>query len=398
MINSASGPALTQAADETRAAQRGSTLSTTQLTGAAERLYSHIYSKHWKGDVLAGPDPGIRFNARLFRFPKSYLSFLPWRDELVYMQAQKYWVDDNLLAAELGIGADVDSRNVAAKCARTVRLRQRAEGYWEYPNPEWRGRIATVEGNYGAVALLLAYRDQPDADLLAGAVAWHDYVVNRIGFQAYGDSIAVNYFGNLAGGRIPNNSASTIRAFAMLAHASGEDHYLETCPGMIRYMAEAQMDSGELPYATLGVTGKDRPHFLCYQYNAFQFLNIAGYYQLTLDPDVLNILKGLASYLTDSILPSGACRYDCRRADPEVVYYTAAAGAALSEATAMGLGDYRELADRAFLRVLSQQRVDGSFAYSLGNYRVLSDRRSYPRQLVMLLNHLLLEVRRRRAQ
>ena len=64
----------------------------------------------------------------------------------------------------------------------------------------------------------------------------------------------------------------------------------------------------------------------------------------------------------------------------------------------MGLGDYRELADRAFLRVLGQQQADGSFPYSLRNYRVLSDRRSYPRQLSMLLNHLLLEVRRLRAQ
>lgn len=398
MINSASGPAVTEAAHE-NPAKRGSTLSATQLTGAATRLYGHIYAKHWSGDVLAGPDPGIRFNARIFRFPKSYLSFVPWNDKLIYMQAQKYWVDDSLLAAELGIGADVDPRKVAAQCARTVRQKQLAEGYWEYPNPEWRGRIATVEGNYGAVALLLAYRDQPDPDLLAGAIAWHDYVVNKIGFQAYGDSIAVNYFGNVAGGRIPNNSASAIRVFAMLAQASGDDRYLETCPGMIRYMAEAQLASGELPYGTIGVTGqKDRVHFLCYQYNAFQFLNIADYYHITGDPHVLNILRGLASFLTNALMPTGACRYECRQADPEVVYYTAAVGAALSEATAMGLGDYRELADRAFSRVLSQQQADGSFPYSLRNYRVLSDRRSYPRQLSMLLNHLLLEVRRLRAQ
>jgi hypothetical protein len=140
-MNNAPGPALTLAAHEIRAAQ-GSPLSTTQLTGAATRLYAHIYAKHWNGEVLAGPDPGIRFNARIFRFPKSYLSFIPWRDELVYMQAQKYWIDDNLLVAELGIGADIDPREVAAKCARAVRRKQRAEGYWEYPNPEWRGRIA----------------------------------------------------------------------------------------------------------------------------------------------------------------------------------------------------------------------------------------------------------------
>jgi hypothetical protein len=58
----------------------------------------------------------------------------------------------------------------------------------------------------------------------------------------------------------------------------------------------------------------------------------------------------------------------------------------------MGLGDFRALADRGFQHVLSYQRADGGFQFhSRANYGLLTDRRSYPRYLAMILNHLLCE-------
>jgi len=66
--------------------------------------------------------------------------------------------------------------------------------------------------------------------------------------------------------------------------------------------------------------------------------------------------------------------------------------AALSRATVLGLGDFRVLADQAYRRVLSLQRTDGGFEFfSQGNYGLLTDRRSYPRNLSMILCHLLSE-------
>jgi hypothetical protein len=66
---------------------------------------------------------------------------------------------------------------------------------------------------------------------------------------------------------------------------------------------------------------------------------------------------------------------------------------ALSQATAVGIADYRPLAERAYRRVLSQQQEDGGFRfYSRANYGLLSDRRSYPRYLCMILFHLLDEI------
>ena len=79
-MNSASGPALIGASHEALAKQ-GSTPSTNQLTGAAKPLCAHIYSKHENGDMLAGPDPGVRFNARIFAAALSGATAMKWGDD-----------------------------------------------------------------------------------------------------------------------------------------------------------------------------------------------------------------------------------------------------------------------------------------------------------------------------
>lgn len=74
-------------------------------------------------------------------------------------------------------------------------------------------------------------------------------------------------------------------------------------------------------------------------------------------------------------------------------YYTAAVAVALSQATVLGLGSFRSLADRAYGRVMSQQRADGAIEFfSRENYGFLADRRSYPRCVLIILCHLLLEL------
>lgn len=371
--------------------------SNEELIAGAKRLYRYLVATHWRDPVLTGPDPGIRFNSRIYRFVKSYTRFVPWRDNLVYAQAQKYWIDASWRALDVGLTGSDQAAAIAAACAGYLRDAQQPEGYWSYPNPEWKGRIATVEGNYASIGMLLTYARTEEDELLSAAKRWYEYAVNHIGFQKRGDLLAINYFGNVAGDRVPNNSASAVRAFAMTAAASGDDTYLEHCRPMVRFMAATQRESGELPYAVIGVTGGERIHFLCYQYNAFEFLNIADYHALTGDEEAMPLLKRLAGYLGDGITPAGAARYHCDSDDPEVVYYTAAVGAALSRAHDLGFGDHQRMADRALMRVLSQQRPDGSFPYSLRNHRWLSDQRSYPRYLSMILTHLLMEVERRRS-
>jgi hypothetical protein len=72
-----------------------------------------------------------------------------------------------------------------------------------------------------------------------------------------------------------------------------------------------------------------------------------------------------------------------------VTYHAAVAAAALQTGARLGVADAADLARRAYEYVLRRQRPDGAFPHSRGDYRVLADRRAYPRYLAMTLVHLL---------
>lgn len=373
------------------------TITTQMLERAAVRLRDYLVTDHWTGKSLSGPDPGVRFNARIYRFAKSYLRALPWDDDRTYAQAQKYWIQANLGGLRLGL-FDQSSEDIVRATAEYLRGAQTAAGYWEYPNPEWAGRIATVEGNYATVGMLYAAEAFSDPALVEAAIAWHDYAVTHIGFQRDGDTLAINYFGNLRGGRVPNNSASAVRAFAMIAAATGDERFLETVPPMIRFMAETQLEGGELPYAVRGqYTNADRYHFLCYQYNAFEYMNLVAYQDVSGDDTIEPILSKLATYLESAFTRRGTARYNCHQDDPEVVYYTIACSRALRIAQSRGEVGASDLADRSLEQGLARQRGNGSFPYSFGNYGILHDLRSYPRYQAMILAHLVEEIEDRRS-
>ena len=370
-------------------------VATETIVDTATRLHGHMLKKHWNGRALEGPDVGVRFNARLGRFIKSYLGFSPWTDNYRYMQAQGYWIVANWLMSDLT--GNHQCRDLALACSDYVLSAQQPEGYWEYPNPEWKGRIATVEGDVATLGLLESYQRTRHEPLLKGAKSWYHFAIDRMGFQGKDGLLAVNYFANLGSIMVPNNSTLTLLVFARLTELTGDDQYMSRCPGMVAWLRLAQRESGELPYGLAGNPGgTDRIHFLCYQYNAFEFMDLVQYYRITGDRAVWGIMEKLAQYLSGGITRSGAARYDCHHQKPEVSYYTAALGAALSQATALGLGDFNPESERAYARVLSQIRADGGPSFfSRGNYRWLADRRSYPRNLAMILYHLLLEVQTR---
>jgi hypothetical protein len=128
---------------------------------------------------------------------------------------------------------------------------------------------------------------------------------------------------------------------------------------------------------------------MCYQYNSFQFMDLAHYYQLTEDEICLRILKQLATYLATGLSENNHCRYSCSKNVPEVHYWTAALATALRKASELGLGNYLSLSEKAYCYLLTRQRPDGGFNFSEHNYGVLTDRRSYPRYLAMILSFLL---------
>jgi hypothetical protein len=160
---------------------------------------------------------------------------------------------------------------------------------------------------------------------------------------------------------------------------------------MIEFLNRVQLETGELPYVAADSQEPGRTHFLCFQYNAFQFLDLARYFALTQDKNVWNMLSKLARFLRSGITPTGAARFDCHHQRPEVPYYTAAVAAALHRALELGILDVAAEAERASRRVLSRIHPSRGVAFfSSGDYGLLTDRRSYPRNLAMILFHLAL--------
>ncbi|MGD1104910.1 MAG: hypothetical protein ABSA59_22925 [Terriglobia bacterium] len=376
-----------------------------ELIRAAERLHAHLLKRHYSQGLVHGPDAGVRFHLRLWRFFKAALAFVPWNDDYVFLQSQGYWILSNWMLHETT--GEQKYRALALESTEATLRSQQPEGFWLYPLPERKHLIATVEGNWGAIGLLATYAREPRKELLQAAVRWYDYLVGRIGFQAHAPGKAINYF-DKPRGKIPNNSTEAAWLFLRLWKATGDARFVEHVDAMLDFLANAQLPTGELPYIVEGPHEKGRIHYLCYQYNAFQFLKLAWAAALRSDPRTRRILSALAGFLAKGVTKAGASAADCFHAKPETDYFTAVLAAALREAQKLPIADCRlpiladrqssivnpqsearERSERCYARLLRRQRPDGSFAYTTGDYGFLRDGRSYPRPQVMTLFHLL---------
>lgn len=356
---------------------------------AALRLHAYLSSPaHWDGANLRGPDVGIRFNSRIGRFVKSYLRRVSWHDNYSYIQAQGYWILGNW--GMFSLFPEEKYQQLATRCSEYVVSQQRDDGAWLYPNPEWSGRIATAEGTWGSLGLIETYRRTGNRKFVTAVEKWHEFLVRKIGFQTVGAELAVNYFQGRKGPRIPNNSAILLRFLAELADVTGQHAYLKPCDGLLRFLKAVQTPSGEFPYAVPGESdGGSCRHFQCYQYNAFACLDLMRYHELTGDSSVLPAVSALLDFLQQAQSPDGHSFFACGDHHREVTYHTAVLARAFAAAGPFGIQGYAANARRAYDYLLKLQRLDGSFGFSRGDYFLLHDARSYPRNLAMILFHLL---------
>jgi hypothetical protein len=361
---------------------------------AALALHGYLIANHCeRSAALLGPDVGIRFNFRLGRFIKSAFSFLPWQDSYYYLQAQAYWVLANWSLFKLT--GEPKYRQLACSCSEQMIQTQRSDGAWDYPNPEWKGRIATAECTWATLGLLETYRNTADPSVLSSILQWHNFLISRVGFEKINDELSINYFAGRRRSRIPNNSAFVLRFLAELADVTGDSRYLDLCKGLLTFMKRAQKTTGEFPYMVRGnvVGGRCWEHFQCYQYNAFQCLDLLQYYHRTYDENVKEPISNCLNFLSGGLATDGRAFYDCKRGNRYVLYHSAAIGAAFAMARHGGFGGYDTLRERAFSYLVQKQAANGFFPYSFGDYSILGDRRSYPRALSMILFHLLENVR-----
>ena len=349
---------------------------------AALRLHKTLMDKHWNAGYLIGPDPVGKIHWRVTRFIRSYLPFLPGDDQYAYLQGQAYWIKSNLMIGELT--REARYTKCAIRSADAIVQNQPKDGAWLHPPILGRrGFISTVEGVWASLGLLAAYSTTGKKTYLESALKWCQVQIEKIGFKNVGEGLAANYYAH-SDVAIPNVTTILLWLLAELWKATGEQHFLEHTERMIHFIETAQLESGELPYEYL-----TRPHFMCYQYNAFEFIDLAEYFQITGDVRVRQILVRLGAFLSSGLTADGSSRYNCHKDHPEVHYWTAALAAALHKVVELEMGDYGELSERAYEHLLSQQKPNGGFDFSRRNYAVLKDSRSYPRYLSMILWHLL---------
>lgn len=356
-----------------------------------ERLHQYLVDQHLRDGALHGPDPGVRFNYRIWRFLKSATRWYPWQDGRSYMQTQGYWVLANWRLADLGHS---QAQTLALDCCRAIRRAQRADGAWVFPDPEWKNRVTTVEGLWSSFALLETFRRTQDEEWLEPVLKWDRFFKQEIGFQTYRDGLAVNYFAGRVDSLVPNNSFSAIRYLARLDQATQRHDNDDRISGLLRFLEDSQQATGEFPYE---LNNPKMLHFQCFQYHAFLLLDLLDYYQVTQDSRSLPILNGLARFLITGITATGDVMYQCGVARRHVNYHAAVTMAALWQFFIGGVSEDQPLLDsieRQVPTILAQltakQRADGSLPHSRGDYRVLTDQRSYPRYLAMMLLHFLL--------
>jgi hypothetical protein len=285
---------------------------------------------------------------------------------------------------------DETYRDIAVACSETILETQRPDGAWAYPNPEWKGRYATAEGVWASLGLLETCRHTSERRFLNGVLKWHNFMEDSIGYQQIGDQLAVNYFANRQVGRVPNNTAFVLRFLAELSQVTHNKTHLTRCKDLLTFMEAVQKTSGEFPYTVPGFGEEnEEQHFQCYQYNAFQCLDLMKYYDITQDKRALPIIEKVLIFLRGGLGRDGHAHYDCLSPHHTVTYHTAVMAAAFCKAAQMGLDKYAPLAERAYSHVLRSQFPNGSFPHSRGDYGILADQRPYPRYLAMILTHLL---------
>ena len=127
----------------------------------------------------------------------------------------------------------------------------------------------------------------------------------------------MNYF-QKPRGLVPNNTCEWIWVLGVLARATGEARYLESVPELLAFLEAVQMPSGELPYELAGGNEpRTRPHYLCYQYNAFQCMKLAWYASdARRRARARRSPSGSPTTSRPGVLPSGAVRASCASVHP----------------------------------------------------------------------------------
>jgi hypothetical protein len=330
-------------------------------------------------------------NLRLLRFIKNYFPSLNYRSKKhSFLQIQGYWIRNNWELFQLT--GEVKYRDLALKCSNYVLRAQRVDGSWEYPLNEWKSRVSTVEGIWASLGLLLTYKCTGNRDFLAGALKWYNFLINKTGFQRYGNSLAINYFNVPTARKVPNNATLAIRFFAELYSLTNDKCFLKYTDSLIAFLELCQNPNGELSYEV----GKQ--HYLCYHYNSFEFMDLFFANEILNSKKLFDIMRRLSKFVASGVMVDGSVKYDCEQTYPEEIMFSSIAGAALIGASVHNFGDFSGHIAAIYRYVETNQRSDGSFILTKHDmpyvikpikYGILSDSIPYPGPMSFILHSLL---------
>jgi hypothetical protein len=354
-----------------------------------------MFENFWDGQRIVGPDGGLMFNLRVLRFVKSYFPSLNRANPNCFFQAQGYWIRENWDLFRL-TGKSIH-KEVALACSNYVVRSQRPDGSWLYPLREWQNYVNTVDGTWASLGLLASYQQTKDQTYLEAALRWYDFLIHKTSFQPYKDSLCVNYFAFSSKGiKVPNNTTLVLWFFAELFKMTGDREFIALNDKLIRFLELCQKPDGELVYEV----GRD--HYLCFQYNSFEFLDLVYCYNITGNARIRTIMNAMAKFVASGVTEKGSVKYECSQTFPEYTHFSAATGAALISATNMGFGNYQKHIERLYRYLIENQNPDGSFFQSKNDmiyvrkpiqWGFLTDRTAYSRPLSYILQHLLIGIK-----
>ncbi len=240
------------------------------------------------------------------------------------------------------------------------------------------------------MAILETFHRTQYEEFLDGAQSWFAYLRENTPILEVDGTLAVNYFVGKLSARVTNKCVTLLRFLVELRRVCGTQEYVELEAGLMAFVDSVQMKSGELPYAVHQTSDLEtRPHFQCYQYNAFEYLNLVRYHELTGEARSRRIAERIAEFLPQGLDRDGSAFFDCSHGPRRVVYHGVAVATALSVSAARGREPHADLARTSMEWALGRQRSDGAFTYLLRDSGFLADRRCYPRNHSMILMHLL---------
>jgi prenyltransferase beta subunit len=364
------------------------------IKNSAVKLYDFIFENFWEDNAITGPDPGLMFNLRVFRFVNSYLHRFSRVKRYYFLQAQAYWVKDNWALFNLtGISK---YRDVAISCSNRILSCQESDGSWNYPLKEWSNYVSTVEGVWASLSLLESYSQTSDKSYLDAALKWYDFLINKTGFQEFEDSLSINYLAfSKKDRKVPNNATLALWFFSELFNVTKDARFLKFNDKLIGFLELCQKPNGELIYEV----GKE--HYLCYHYNSFELLDLLHCYNITQSSRVKSVIENLAKFVASGVTENGTVKYSCSQEFPEYIVFSSVAAAALLGATNIGLGNYQDEINKLYSYILENQKENGSFILSRHdmvyvrnpvNWGFLTDRTPYPRQMSYILHHLLIGI------